>query len=378
MRMNDIYLLYIFFILPLLSCYSKDYENLYNWLISNKAYISEKIFPEEQNIYNRYIVSKEDINKNEELIFIPNNLTLSTLNNIVADECKIGFKEYLSYASKEEKSSFDFDCLVYFLIKDINNNNSFFKYYYNYLPKISENDFPIYFNQDKLNILNNIELDHEINRQRYFYNKALKALEYTSNKLKNGLSFFNQSFIYVSTRNFERRNSFFEDVNTLVPYLDLLNHNNNYNTWFIYDEKRDGFSLYAIKNIKKNEEITTSYGKLNNIYLYSMYGFTIRNNIYKTNIKIEINGKKLVIFPNNKESQIIKVINNIKNYKIFNKYDKKKLYLEIKKALENRLKEYLNIKNIYNSDINIINICDDLIYTVKEYIILCQKYILSL
>ena len=40
-------------------------------------------------------------------------------------------------------------------------------------------------------------------------------------------------------------------------FLDLLNHNNDYNSWFYYDEKRDGFTLI-------------SYGKFNNIYLYSM------------------------------------------------------------------------------------------------------------
>ena len=105
------------------SSFSENYNNLHNWLISNGAFISKKIIPQEQNIYNRYIISKEDIKQNEEIIFIPNELTLSTLNNIVLDKCNLGFKEFNSYASKEEKFSYDFDCLVYFLTIDIDNEN---------------------------------------------------------------------------------------------------------------------------------------------------------------------------------------------------------------------------------------------------------------
>ena len=357
-------IIFLVFLIEDIICFSENYENLYNWLKSNGAFISEKIIPVEHNIYNRYICAKENINKNEEIIFIPNELTLSTLNNKVVDICNKGFKEFISYATKEEKFSYDFDCLVYFLTIDMDNNNSFFKYFYNYLPQISKNDFAIYFNEEKINYLNNIELDNEIRRQKYFFNKSLKPVKNEILKIKNGLEKFKNNFILVSTRNLERRNSFFEQVNTLVPYLDLLNHNNNYNTWFIYDEKREGFSLFAIKDIKENEEITISYGKLNNIYLYSIYGFTIKDNIYKPNISIKILGKKITVFPNNKEEQIKKII-------------KIELIKEIKQTLISRLNEYQNIFNIFKDDINIINICNDLISIIKNYISLCEKYISS-
>jgi hypothetical protein len=290
----DLLHLFIFVLLiNAISSFSEYYNNLHNWLISNGAFISKKIIPQEQNIYNRYIISKDDIKQNEEIIFIPNELTLSTLNNIVLDKCNLGFKEFNSYASKEEKFSYDFDCLVYFLTIDIDNKNSFFKNFYNYLPQISKNDFPLYFPEEKINLLNQIELDVEIRRQSHFFNKSLIPVKNKILKIENGLEKFKKNFILVSTRNLERRSSFFEEVNTLVPYLDLLNHDNNFNTWFIYDEKREGFSLYAIKDIKKNEEITISYGKLNNLYLYSIYGFTIKDNIYRANINIKLFGKKI-------------------------------------------------------------------------------------
>ena len=369
--MNIFYIQKFFFILifPFISCYSDGYNNLYNWLIANGAFISENIIPIEQDIYNRYIKSKGKIKKEEEILFIPNKLTLSTLNDIVFDACNIGFKEFISYSSKEEKYSYDFDCLVYFLTIDMDNKNSFFKYYYDYLPKISENNFPIYFSEDKINILENIELDIEIGRQKHFFNKSLEPVKDKIIKIKNGIEKFKKNFIYVMTRNLGRRTSFYEDVNTLVPFLDLLNHNNDYNTWFIYDEKREGFSLYAIKDIEKNEEITISYGRLNNIYLYSMYGFTLKDNIYSSNINVKIDGKKLTIFPKEKEEQIKRTM------KLFKNYDKKTLLIKLKETLMNRLNEYQTILKKFNDDINIINICNDLIITVKSYILLCEKLV---
>ena len=83
-------------------------------MVGNGAYISDKIIPIEKSIYNRYIVAKEKIYQNEELVFIPDHLTISTLNSLVYNICTYDFREFLSYAEKEEKNSFDYDCLVYF------------------------------------------------------------------------------------------------------------------------------------------------------------------------------------------------------------------------------------------------------------------------
>ena len=185
--MNIIRYIFIIFIYTNISCFSNNYENLYNWLISNNAFITKKIIPVEKDLFNRYIITKENIEKNEEILFIPNKLTISTLNNIVLDICNIGFKDFISYASKEEKSSYDFDCLVYFLTIDMNNNNSFFKDFYNYFPEISKNDFSLYFTKEKINLLKEIELDYEIQRQKYFYEKSIKYIKDKIKKIKNGL-----------------------------------------------------------------------------------------------------------------------------------------------------------------------------------------------
>ena len=59
----------IFFILtiPIIVCNYDAYINLYNWLISNGAFISQKIIPFEADKYNRYIKAKEEIKKKKKL-----------------------------------------------------------------------------------------------------------------------------------------------------------------------------------------------------------------------------------------------------------------------------------------------------------------------
>ena len=111
--MNIKNLLYIHLFYTFIFCYSNNYENLYNWLINNGAFISKKLIPKEQSIYNRYIITTEKINQKEEILFIPDKLTLSTLNNIVFQKCKKDFMDYYSFASREEKSSFDYDCFIF-------------------------------------------------------------------------------------------------------------------------------------------------------------------------------------------------------------------------------------------------------------------------
>jgi len=79
-------------------------------------------------------------------------------------------------------------------------------------------------------------------------------------KYKEILEEFKNNFIMVGTRNFGRKDSFF-DVNTMVPYLDLINHSDKNNTDWNYDEIKGAYILTAIRDIKKNEEITDSYGQ---------------------------------------------------------------------------------------------------------------------
>ena len=83
---------------------------------------------------------------------------------------------------------------------------------------------------------------------------------------------FKETFQLVISRNLGCRESIFPEIDSMVPYLDLFNHVNDNNTYYYYDDRRDGFVLYAIRDISKNEEVTVSYGSHHNLYLFTAYG----------------------------------------------------------------------------------------------------------
>ena len=69
-----------------------------------------------------------------------------------------------------------------------------------------------------------------------------------------------------------------EEENGMVPYADLLNHSQNPNTTWYFDDKLKSFVVIATKDIKKNSEIYDSYGNKSNVQLIMYYGFSIKDN----------------------------------------------------------------------------------------------------
>ena len=147
------------------------------------------------------------------------------------------------------------------------------------------------------------------------------------------------SRIFGYTRNYQSENG-------MVPYADLLNHSENPNTTWYFDDTKNSFIVKATKNIKKNTEIYDSYGDKTNKELMMYYGFTI---------------------PNNKHSELnIMHKNNLfqfKNNSVIDESDyKKELVNKLKKILESHTKKLNktyefqdeNIKNIYKDEISII------------------------
>ena len=89
--------------------YSKEYTNLINFINSNDGYVNPKLLPKELSKTNRYIASKKKININEKLLFIPNKISISKLNELVNKKCleAYGFNE-----------DYDYACLIYFMTID--------------------------------------------------------------------------------------------------------------------------------------------------------------------------------------------------------------------------------------------------------------------
>ena len=340
--------------------FSKEYSNLVNFIKNNGGYVNPKLIPNEKSNINRYIITKEKINKNEILLYIPQNITISKLNLLVNNKCiqAYGFEE-----------DFDYACLIYFMTIDKYNSLSIFKPYYDYLPKFDKTNFITDFSEKEINAFKETGITEGIKYYYYFYNKALDPVkeklktfcQQKNIKFENIIEEFKYNYDLALTRNYGRPCSFY-DINTMVPYLDLINHSDKNNTYWFYDDNNEAYSLVAMKNIDKNKEITLSYGKYYNSYLYKNYGFVIPGNIYHEHIEI-------ILCNENFDLSVDSLKDTVKN--IFDTIIKrnKKNIDETKQCI---LKDLNNKKNYY-SQINTNRFSMNVI--INEHLDIINKYI---
>jgi hypothetical protein len=337
--------------------FSKEYSNLVNFIKNNGGYVNPKLIPNEKSNINRYIIVKEKINKNEILLYIPQNITISKLNLLVNNKCiqAYGFEE-----------DFDYACLIYFMTIDKYNSTSKFKPYYEYLPVMDKSEFVFSFSEEEIAMFKDTGITDGIGMYHRFLDKALQPVEEKLKKFakKQNIQYekileeFKNNFILVGTRNFGRPNCFY-DISTMVPFLDLLNHSDKNNTHWYYDEKKGGYILIAIRDIEKNEEITDSYGVMYNSYLYKTYGFVIPGNINHDNLYVKINGESINLNVDNLDTTVSRLFQKLikqknlefddaKNLILHDLNDKKNYYLQLKTnrfALNVIFKEHLDIIN---------------------------------
>ena len=345
---------------------SQEYINLVNYVKTNGGYISPKLTVNELSSTNRYILTKEEIKKDEIILFIPETILISKLHREVNRKC------YEGYGPAEDH---DYDCLVYFMTIDKYNSSSIFKPYYNYLPKIDKNDFIISLTKEEQETFKEAGIIDGIQHFYYFYNQALEPAQdklkhfAEKNKIKYEqiLEDFFTNFLLVGTRNFGRP-GYFADFSTMVPYLDLINHSDKNNTYWYYDEYKSGYYLISIRDIKKSEEITDSYGRYYNSYLYKTYGFVIPGNTVNDRVYAKINDNIIRLdldFPNDTIFHIFdkfdynKIDFNDVKKKVLNiLYERKKYFEGLKTerfALQVIFKEYIYILNEYINKIKLIS-----------------------
>ena len=196
-----------------------------------------------------------------------------------------------------------------------------------------------------------------MNKSLFPVEQKLKNFAEKNNiKYEEILEEFKNNFILVGSRNFGRPDTNL-DVNTMVPFLDLINHSDKNNTEWIYDEVKERFVLTAGRDIEKNEEITDSYGKLCNSKLFKIYGFVIPGNIYHDNVYIKLDGQKFtlnVAFLYSTIDSMFDKLVSLKKYEFKNAtniilkslYDKKDYYLKLKTnrfSMNIIIKEHLDI-----------------------------------
>ena len=349
--------------------FSKEYINLVNYIKNYGGYINPKLTINEKSITNRFILTKEDIKKDETILFIPEKILISKLHVNVNRKCveAYGF---------EQEDDHDYECLVYFMTLDKYNSSSMFKPYYDFLPKIDKNEFIISLTKEEIEQYKETGIPEGINSFNHFFHKALDPVKERlkhfaeKNKIKYEqiLEDFLNIFILVGTRNFGRP-GFFADFSTMVPYLDLINHSDKNNTHWFYDEYKEGYYLIAVRDIKKNEELTDSYGKYFNSYLFKTYGFVIPGNSINDRLYVRINDELTRLDLDHPDDTVFHIFDKI-NYdniefeearkNVLNVLYEKKKYLENLKperfALKVIFKEYLEILSVYINKIKLISL----------------------
>lgn len=243
---------------------------------------------------------------------------------------------------------------TYMLLQSLK-KESHWKIYLDSLPKTLD-EYIYYYDKDKLNTLKNTSM---MCKGVYNFNKHIKNIIGDSkiiykyllkkNKLTDEIKEYNDFYklflkfrILVCSRIFGyTKNSKHETG--MIPYADLLNHSQNPNTTWMYDDKMKAFIVIAIKNISKQTEIYDSYGSKTNIQLMMYYGFSIKDNIY-SNLNFMHNGNMIELDNNSiKQSLSNDIIQKL--HKILKYHEH---VIKSESITDN------NILNIYNDEIRII------------------------
>ena len=338
---------------------TQEYKDFTSWMISNGAFISSKLVPIETDLSNRYVITKERIEKKEEILFVPNDIIISVLHKSVSPICR----SKLGYSDDN-----DFNCLVLFMLFDMFDHHSFFKPYYNYMPDFVDENNPIIYSKELIEKYKVTELDSEIDLGKQYLKHSFDSIKQFMPKSRT-IEEFEKIFLLVGSRNFGRRGSVFHETNSMVPYLDLFNHVNNFNTFYYFNDKRNGYVLFAMRPIEKNEEVTVSYGRINNLHLFNVYGFTLKDNEHKINLHISLLGHKYTLDGNIKVDEIIKIRDRVLERNKLSHDDSLK---QLKKVLVLRKLEY---NKISTSNINIINIINEEKETISKYIEIIDNFL---
>ena len=338
---------------------TQEYKDFTSWMISNGAFISSKLVPIETDLSNRYVITKERIEKKEEILFVPNDIIISVLHKSVSPICR----SKLGYSDDN-----DFNCLVLFMLFDMFDHHSFFKPYYNYMPDFVDENNPIIYSKELIEKYKVTELDSEIDLGKQYLKHSFDSIKQFMPKSRT-IEEFEKIFLLVGSRNFGRRGSVFHETNSMVPYLDLFNHVNNFNTFYYFNDKRNGYVLFAMRPIEKNEEVTVSYGRINNLHLFNVYGFTLKDNEHKINLHISLLGHKYTLDGNIKVDEIIKIRDRVLERNKLSHDDSLK---QLKKVLVLRKLEY-NKRS--TSNINILNIINEEKETISKYIEIIDNFL---
>jgi histone-lysine N-methyltransferase SETD3 len=166
-----------------------------------------------------------------------------------------------------------------FMLLDRCNPNSFFKPYYDILPRTLSN-MPIFWTPEELQWLEGSYMLQQIEERKGAIESDYRGICEIAPEFAQTatLEEFSWSRMCVCSRNFGLT---VNGVRTaaLVPYADMLNHYRPRETKWEFDDTCQGFIITSLQKINAGAQVYDSYGQKCNHRFLLNYGFSIENNI---------------------------------------------------------------------------------------------------
>lgn len=166
-----------------------------------------------------------------------------------------------------------------FMLIDMKNDSSFFKPYYDILPKKLDN-MPIFWTEDELEWLKGSYLLEQIKERNDAIENDYNEICGVAPEFREmaSLEEFKWARMCVCSRNF---GVIIKGLRTavLVPYADMLNHFRPRETKWQYDDIVQGFTVTALQCIDAGDQVYDSYGQKCNHRFLLNYGFSVENNV---------------------------------------------------------------------------------------------------
>ncbi len=180
------------------------------------------------------------------------------------------------------KSDLDLDApkhifLMIFLLYDrkVNGDRSFFKPYYDILPKTLHN-IPIFWSEEELKYLEGSYLLAQITDRNEAITEDYYAICEVAPELASiaTLEEFKWARMCVCSRNFGLQIDGHR-TSALVPHADMLNHHRPRETKWTYDDDLEAFTITTLQRIPRGAQVYDSYGQKCNHRFLLNYGFAV-------------------------------------------------------------------------------------------------------
>lgn len=242
------------------------------WLEDNGAKFSDQVELRSYDEEVRGVHARRSLKANEMLIEVPLQCLITVEMGKATDVGRAVLEAELELDAPKHVF------LMLFLLLDRCNLASFFRPYYDILPKTLAN-MPIFWDSHELAWLEGSYLLTQIEERKRAIQTDFDAITavWPSFTSVCTLTEFSWARMCVCSRNF---GVVIDGIRTsaMVPYADMLNHFRPRETKWTFDNTRRAFTITALQTIPLGAQIYDSYGQKCNHRFLLNYGFAIENN----------------------------------------------------------------------------------------------------